>query len=174
MKRTIAVLALLAAFAAPSQAQSLREKLEEARLVARIQIALAEDNVLRAFTFRVAADDDVATVFGAVETPEQRDRVAAIVGTQASVERVVNEVRVASGDPETAPELPPVEDASGITADAEEPEPEPEPDPVYHTVRRGDTLGAIANRYGVTVTQVRQLNGISGSRIRAGQRLRVK
>ncbi len=42
------------------------------------------------------------------------------------------------------------------------------------TVRRGDTLGAIAKRNGTTVKRLRQLNGIRGNNIRAGQKLRVK
>jgi len=42
------------------------------------------------------------------------------------------------------------------------------------TVRRGDTLGAIAKRNHTTVARIRQLNGIRGNNIRAGQKLRVK
>ena len=45
----------------------------------------------------------------------------------------------------------------------------------YHTVRSGDTLGALARKYGTTVTRICQLNGIkSTSIIRIGQRLRVR
>ena len=45
----------------------------------------------------------------------------------------------------------------------------------YHTVRSGDTLGAIARKYGTTVTRICQLNGIkSTSILRIGQRLRVR
>ena len=44
----------------------------------------------------------------------------------------------------------------------------------YHTVRRGETLGSIAARYGVTVANLRDWNGISGSNIKAGQKLVVK
>ena len=171
MKRVLTAFALFVALAAaPLQAQSLSEKLDDARLVSRIQIALAEDAVLRAFTFRVSTDDDVATVSGTVDTAEQRDRVATVVSTQDSVERVVNEVRVAGEEATVAPELPPVDAESEPVAA----EPEPEAEPIYHSVRSGDTLGAIANRYGVTVSQIRQLNGLRGSRIRAGQRLRIK
>ena len=172
MKRLFAaVLVLVALASGPVQAQSLEQELEQARLLSRVKVALVQDDALRAFTFRLSADDGVATVAGRVETAEQRDRVAEVVGAQDGVERVVNEVRVSSGEAATASELPRVE------ADPEtvsEPEPEPEPQEVYHTVRRGDTLIAIANRYGVTVSQIRQLNGLSGSRIRAGQRLRVE
>ena len=42
------------------------------------------------------------------------------------------------------------------------------------TVRRGDTLGAIARRNGTTVAKLRRLNGIRGNNIRAGQKLKVK
>jgi len=42
------------------------------------------------------------------------------------------------------------------------------------TVRRGDNLGAIAKRTGTSVKQLQRLNGIRGTRIRAGQKLRVK
>ena len=41
------------------------------------------------------------------------------------------------------------------------------------TVRRGDTLGAIARRNHTTVSQLKRLNGIRGSNIRAGQKIRV-
>lgn len=45
----------------------------------------------------------------------------------------------------------------------------------FHTVRRGDTLGAIARRYGTTVGAIARLNGISPNAIiRPGQRLRVR
>ncbi|MBM3168587.1 MAG: peptidoglycan DD-metalloendopeptidase family protein [Bacteroidetes bacterium] len=45
----------------------------------------------------------------------------------------------------------------------------------YHRVKRGDNLGSIARRYGVTITQLTRLNGISTrSILRIGQNLRVK
>jgi membrane-bound lytic murein transglycosylase D len=43
-----------------------------------------------------------------------------------------------------------------------------------HLVKRGETLGAIAKRYGTTVTRLKSLNGIKGSRVIAGQTLRVR
>jgi membrane-bound lytic murein transglycosylase D len=42
---------------------------------------------------------------------------------------------------------------------------------VTYTVRSGDNLGLIASNHGVTVSQLRAWNGISGTMIRAGQRL---
>jgi membrane-bound lytic murein transglycosylase D len=44
---------------------------------------------------------------------------------------------------------------------------------LFHTVQRGDTVGAIAERYRVTPAQLRELNNLSGNNIRPGQRLRV-
>jgi membrane-bound lytic murein transglycosylase D len=42
------------------------------------------------------------------------------------------------------------------------------------TVRRGDTLGAIARRNGTTVAKLRKLNGIRGSNVQAGKKIRVR
>ena len=43
-----------------------------------------------------------------------------------------------------------------------------------HVVKRGESLGAIAKRYGTTVTRLKSLNGIKGTRVIAGQTLRVR
>lgn len=42
------------------------------------------------------------------------------------------------------------------------------------TVRQGDTLSEIAKRNGTTVKKLRRLNGIKGSNIRAGKKIRVR
>ena len=42
------------------------------------------------------------------------------------------------------------------------------------TIRQGDTLGAIAKRNHTTVAKLKKLNGISGTNIRAGKKIRVK
>ncbi len=55
-----------------------------------------------------------------------------------------------------------------------EPEPEPEPVGPVHTVRRGETLGGIASRYGVGLAEVMALNDITDAwRIEVGQQLRL-
>ena len=43
-----------------------------------------------------------------------------------------------------------------------------------HVVKRGESLGTIAKRYGTTVSRLKSLNGIKGSRVIAGQTLRVR
>lgn len=46
---------------------------------------------------------------------------------------------------------------------------------VYHRVRSGETLSSIARRYGVRVSTITRLNGIStNSILRVGQRLRIQ
>ena len=48
-------------------------------------------------------------------------------------------------------------------------------DGVYHTIVSGDTLSALARRYGTTVRRLCELNGISEtSTLRLGKKLRVK
>lgn len=44
----------------------------------------------------------------------------------------------------------------------------------YHTVRRGEALSSVAQMYNTTPEQIRALNGITGDRIKIGQRLTVK
>ncbi|MBO4985824.1 MAG: transglycosylase SLT domain-containing protein [Bacteroides sp.] len=43
----------------------------------------------------------------------------------------------------------------------------------YHRIRNGENLGSIARRYGVTVRQIQQWNGMSNTRITAGKRLKI-
>ncbi len=43
----------------------------------------------------------------------------------------------------------------------------------YHTVKRGQNLGLIASRYGVSVTKLKKWNHLSSSKIKIGQRLKI-
>lgn len=43
-----------------------------------------------------------------------------------------------------------------------------------YTIKNGDTLGGIASKFGVSVKQLRRLNGIKGTNIRAGKRIRIR
>jgi len=44
---------------------------------------------------------------------------------------------------------------------------------IYHKVKKGQTLGGIAARYGVSVSKIRSWNNIKGSVIRPGQSLKI-
>ena len=49
--------------------------------------------------------------------------------------------------------------------------------PVYYEVREGDTLYAIAKRHGMTVEQLKKLNGFtdkSASELKVGQKIRIR
>ncbi len=72
-------------------------------------------------------------------------------------------VRLSEGTPPPAPQ-------SARAQDAEAPAPAAE---VTHTVRKGETVFAIAQRYGVTVEELRKWNGLKGATVRPGQRLWV-
>lgn len=43
----------------------------------------------------------------------------------------------------------------------------------YHTIRSGETLSTIAQRYGIKVSQLKDWNGLSSNRIRAGKKLKI-
>jgi len=45
---------------------------------------------------------------------------------------------------------------------------------VYHTVKKGETLTSIANKYGTSVEKIKKLNGLNTSLIKSGQKLIVK
>jgi len=54
------------------------------------------------------------------------------------------------------------------------PKPKPAaPSSVTHTVRKGDTLSGIASKYRSSVSKIQRANGLRGTVIRIGQRLKV-
>lgn len=173
MKAILCALLLLV-FAAPTRAQSLEDKLEHARTVARARIVLAEDASLRSFTFQPSVSGDVLTLGGTVETQAQKERAAELVSGIVGVRSVVNTIRVTNTRGPDLTDLPPAPPPTAAEQAAAEAQPEPEPEKVFHTVKSGDTVGAIARRYGVSIREVQRLNGLRGSTIRIGQRLRVK
>ena len=46
-------------------------------------------------------------------------------------------------------------------------------EPIYYKIRSGDTLGSIAQKYGVSVNQLKSWNGLSNTRISAGKSLKI-
>ena len=44
----------------------------------------------------------------------------------------------------------------------------------YYTVRKGDTLGKIAAKHGISVSTLKKRNGLKGDNIRVGQKLKVR
>jgi len=68
-----------------------------------------------------------------------------------------------------APSRPAVREAA-----AKAPAPAPEARPAFHVVKRGETLFAIAERYGLEVKDLRKWNKLRKNSIQVGQRLRLK
>jgi membrane-bound lytic murein transglycosylase D len=65
-------------------------------------------------------------------------------------------------------------DALPVARSSPEPASTTEPDAWRrYRIRQGDTLGAIAARFGTSVETLRQANGLSGNAIRAGHQLKV-
>jgi nucleoid-associated protein YgaU len=68
---------------------------------------------------------------------------------------------------------PPVITDPGPSRPTTPTDPEPTPSATYHTVVKGDTLWNISQRYGLTVDQLKQLNGLNSNNISVGQQLKV-
>ena len=47
------------------------------------------------------------------------------------------------------------------------------PKKITHRIKSGEVLGSIANKYDVTITQIKQLNGLKSNNIRAGKTLKI-
>ena len=65
------------------------------------------------------------------------------------------------------------QETASVETPAEAPEKNQPENPTYHTVRRGETLGSIADDYSVSLSDLREWNNISGNTIYAGQRLLI-
>ncbi|TRW24694.1 LysM peptidoglycan-binding domain-containing protein [Flavobacterium zepuense] len=47
------------------------------------------------------------------------------------------------------------------------------PKKIIHRIKSGEVLGSIANKYGITITQLKQANGLKNNNIRAGKTLKI-
>jgi membrane-bound lytic murein transglycosylase D len=92
--------------------------------------------------------------------------------TLASVAR---EYRVTVAELASANQLKPGDGLDGVDAliAPVAPMAEPSAHAKLYTVRKGDTLVTIADRYGVSLTQLRNWNRMNGIKVSPGQRLRV-
>ena len=199
----ILIAALLLVLSATPLAAQASGGLALLREAAQVERALAEDAVLRAYPLDTDAVGGRIVLRGAVRTAEERQRAEALASATAAsaVQNALTLDPEAGLDPafrtKTDAPPPPIPTPEPrpepITAPAPKPigppeqrpkpvaetEPKPSPAPaasneVYHTVESGDSLYAIARQYSTSVAAIQRLNGIRGSRIKPGQKLRVK
>ncbi|MEM6328525.1 MAG: LysM peptidoglycan-binding domain-containing protein [Bacteroidota bacterium] len=152
------VLIASSAMAQPSPERdnrSVQAAVDDLRLATAVQIALMTDPRTRPFDVQVGAREGIVAVFGIEDSTYQQ----IATGIAAAVPGVRGLQGLGGFSPADAPEAVPV-DIPAL--------------PQTHVVRRGDTLFAIARRYGVSVGTLRDLNRLRGDRIRVGQRLRLR
>lgn len=87
-----------------------------------------------------------------IRIPENLNTESSVIMASASTEQPKQEILRASAD---------LENDSGGT-------------PHFYTVKKGDTLGGIARKFGTTTDAVKSLNNLSSSNIKLGQSLRVR
>ena len=173
--------------------RSVERRIKDAAVAAKIRTALVETQELRRFNFDPVVVNGRVMLRGEVSTQEERRRAAEIAEAVEGVSGVINEVAATE---EPTPESP--DDAArdsmiaameraqsrdtaaaGATSaknasKADAPAADAEDSAVYHTVASGESLWIIANRNGVSIAQIRQLNNLRSDKLKPGQRLRIK
>ncbi len=181
--RGITFLPLVLLSVSPALAQSpLAARLADLRQATSVRLALTENAEMRAYNVSVEAAEGIVVLSGLVPTLGTRDRVVAFVNGLPNV-RVVRSTLRLEGQPdqplsdpamstrieeETVVDDVRVEEPVLRSTDAEQTGLQ------YHTVQRGDTLYGIARRYETSVSAISDLNNLSSTTVRIGQRLRVK
>jgi len=149
------------------EAAPLAQKLDDARLEARVEQALMGTSTLRVFNFRIDATGGRVTLSGDVNTFEQYEETARTARGVDGVSAVTSQITV-DGRPVTEERLENASAEEGATQGGDG------VDEVYHTVRRGETLWDIAQQYSASVRRIRDLNDLSAATLRPGQRIRVR
>lgn len=109
------------------------------------------------------------------EIPEDKRRYWRyhVLSADETLEDVAHSYHVSASEIAAVNELPSTTDLSGVDAVIVPVAPVSAPSTTLYRARRGDTLVSVADRFGVTVQQLRRWNHLSGSAIRPGRRLYV-
>lgn len=144
-----------------SDNRSIQQKLDDARLEARVKQALVNTSILRVFSFQPTVINSHLILRGDVNTANQYGRAERVGRQVDGIEAVTNRLTM-GGQPVTEERLN--ADAAHTGDD----------DAVYHTVRPGDTVWDIARQYQSSAQQIRSLNNIRTVNLRPGQKIRVR
>ncbi len=166
----LGVLVAVVALSPAAYAQSVAERLGDLRLATAVRLALVDDVRTRALDVSVVARRGSVEIGGELGRGDR--------ATASEVARDVPGVQVVGGEATgralVEPSGPRVQISPRATeAEASEVRPS-RAEPRYHTVERGDTLFALARRYGTSVEALQALNGRPSDGIQVGQRLRVR
>ena len=172
MTRTLLVGLVILVASPLVSAQSVPERLDDLRLATAVRLALVADPMTRPLDVGVVARR------GAIElTTEEGGRAREVL----RVAQAVPGVRSVGGlgIELDAPAVPTVTisdpPARGAPVQTEQTTPVPSAnEPVYHTVRRGDTLFGLARQYDTTLDAILELNNRRSTAIRVGERVRVR
>lgn len=169
--------------------RSVERRMKDATTAARVRIAFGDERVLRPYDLQAQVYDGRLVLEGDVQSRTDRERAAQIAREVEGVSEIDNEIlvqgrQVAEAEPEPEAESQPdttseeLADAADPSEDEEAPaEEEPsseESSAVYHTVQSGQSLWTISRRYGVSISQIKELNGLRSNNLQPGDRLRIK
>ena len=128
---------------------------------------------------KVPPEDRVTLVRHVVKKKESLASIAKKYGVNAEDVARLNHLTVKSrikvGQELVVPARPGVAILASVAPEVEPSAPAAAPRTATktHTVKSGDTLSGIAEKYDVTVAELQKLNGIRGAKILAGQKLKV-
>jgi LysM repeat protein len=166
---------------ATDRGRTVEERVEDAALAARVKTALVENRRLRPFDFDPRVTDGRVTLTGDVDARAQGRLAADVAAGVEGVADVLNRLTVSGQQvawtPPSSSSPAGRDDGQQEVASSEAP-----PGPgdgaaegeTYHTVQTGESLWAVAQEYGTSVSRVRALNDLRGSDLQPGERLLVQ
>lgn len=121
---------------------------------------------------QIQASDSIAA--NSVAVPSDSMSVDSVAPASRNAE-VASAFARANDSTEVAKQMPEekvVEKAQLKSSKAKE-QPKPKPSPRVHKVKKGDNLGKISARYGVSIAAIKKANGLKNDKITVGQRLKI-
>ena len=122
---------------------------------------------------KAAADTTVSAAVGQ-EIPAPQDSVQNVPAADSISASAPADSTSVETDPDSASVASPTESAKSAEAASETETSDKEAEYETYIVKKGDTLFGISKKFpGVTITEIQELNGITGSNIRIGSTLKI-